>query len=174
MYDTGIEKLNYHLRAFHNVVRASLLDVCPASIIVRRKKYPPTSTSTETIIPPLLCLLCLLLNSDSVCNNQGKTSPPPSIKRQNVIPCSPGAVPTSGRAALPEPRKNASNPTNSTSIAIQSIFSNLCSTRLGAPTILNTSEISVVLVDIAEDTNILPSNLLRDHSGTLVAVSDTP
>jgi len=83
-------------------------------------------------------------------------------------------VPTSGRAALPEPRKNASNPINSTSIAIHSIFSNLCSTRLGAPTILNTIEISAVLVDIAEDTNIPPSNLLRDHNGTLVAVSNTP
>ena len=107
-------------------------------------------------------------------SSRGKASPPPNMKRQKVLPCSVGPVPTSGRAARPEPRKNVSRPAISTSIAIHSRFSSFCSVLPGVPAMRSTSEISAELVEMADETKMAPSSLLRDQSGTLVAVSKTP
>src|SRR6266849_4679664 len=114
------------------------------------------------------------VKSEKVCSNQGSSSPPPRTKRQKVRPCSVGAVPTSGRAARPEPRKNASSPVISTSNAVHSKRSSLCSDRRGTRVNRSTKEISAVLVDRDEERKTAPSNLLRDQRGTLVAVKSTP
>src|SRR5260370_37629519 len=65
--------------AFHNVVRASVLDERPASIIVRRTKYPPINTSSEmTIHLPLRRLPERPPNSECVWGSQDTANPRPT------------------------------------------------------------------------------------------------
>src|SRR5262249_14528282 len=89
-------------------------------------------------------------------------------------PFSPGPDPTSGRAALPEPRKKARSPDISSKRASHSRRSSLRNVLLGALEIRRTSPIRAELVEMAEERKIPPSSLLLDQSGTLVAVSRTP
>src|SRR5437879_6624175 len=90
---------------------------------------------------------------------QGRISPLPKTKLQKVRPFSLGPAPTRGRAARPEPRKKASSPVISTNNAAHSRRSNLCRALPGAPTIRSTSEISALLVDIADEKNIAPNKI---------------
>src|SRR5436853_3330339 len=124
--------------------------------------------------PPPVRRCELGLSSENVCNSQGNTSPAPKKKRQKVIPCSAGAVPTSARAARPLPRKKARIPTISISIADHSSRSSLCNVLSGALVKRNTKEINAVLVENADVRNIPPKSLVRDHRGTLDAASRTP
>src|SRR6266704_1936224 len=146
-----IEQTTFYFFAFQSVVRASALDVRPASINGRRRSYHPPSTSSH-----------------------GTTSPVPKTKRQKVIPCSPVHVPTSGRAVRPEPRKKARIPAISVKSATHSRRSSLCRVRAGALLRRRSKDIRAELVDIAEEIKTAPSNLLRDHRGILVAASSTP
>ena len=159
--------------AFQRVVRASWLEVCPALTSVRRKKKPPIITSSEGTIPIRL-LWDLRPKSENVFTNQGRANPLPRTRPQNCAPCSFGPVPTNGRAARPEPLRNASSPVISNSSAAHSRRSNLCSTEAGARKICNTSVINAVLVDTAEERKMAPNRRLRDQTGILVAASRTP
>src|SRR5260370_16779598 len=133
------------------------------------------STSNDVTTPlPLLSYSERLPSSDNVWSSQGSANPPPKTKRQNVRPCSVGPVPTNGRAARPEPRRKANKPVISTNSATHSSRSSLCKTGTGARVKRSTNEISAELVEIAEEIKTAPKTLLRDQSGTLVAVNSTP
>src|SRR6266700_3681595 len=159
-----IEQTTFYFFAFQSVVRASALDVRPASINVRRRRYPPTSTSTEISNPPPARLCELRLSSDNVCSSHGTTSPVPKTKRQKVIPSSPGPVPTSGRAVRPEPRKKARIPAISVKSATHSRRFSLCRVRVGALLRRWSKDISAELVDIAEEIKTAPSSC-QQHPG---------